>query len=426
MKSLEIYNLLPKTNCGECGLPTCLAFAMKLAAKKAEPKSCPYLSKEAKTVLEEKSKAPIKEIEFGKIKMGGETVMYRHEKRFFNPAPIAVLIHDNINQEQIQEKINFINSLKLDRMGEVLSPEILALSVTDFEKSKNILEQMQSLDKEILYIGDIELINSLLPIRKGIIYHTKEELSRAAEIAKQNQVPIVVSGTVEELKEKTKNLQSENFEDIILNLAENDIKKWTNSMIKMRRSAVVDGDKLLGYPVINFPKNLEQASFAVAKYCSLIVLEDFSKPEIAAIMTLRQNIYTDPQKPIQVESGIYEINNPDQNSIILITSNFSLTFFSVKSDLENSKKPAYLLVIDTEGLSVLTAWAADKLNAEIIAKTAEKFKINEKTNSKKIIIPGLVAMISGELEEKTGCQVLVGPKDSSAIGTFLKNLGNKS
>jgi len=423
MKSLDIYKLLPKTNCGKCGFATCLAFAMRLSAQKSEPALCPYLSDDARVILEQQTRAPIKEIVFENIKLGGETVMYRHEKKFFSPPPFAILLKDTLTDFELKNKINFIRSLKISRLGEVLQPELVALEVTDFEKSRKLLEKLNSLNKQVLYIGNIDAISKLLPIKKGIIWG--KDALKSAEISKAAKVPAVVSAkSVSELKEISKKAKSSAAQDIILNVESE--PEFFSSLVEIRKEAVVNGSIELGYPVVSRPNNLEQALFAVAKYSSLVVLENFPKEEIFALLTLRQNIFTDPQKPIQVEPGIYDINNPKKDSPVLVTTNFSLTFFNLKSDLENSKFPAYLLVVDTEGLSVLTAWAAGKFSPEKIAGAISNFKLQDKTSSKKLIIPGLVAMISGELEEKSGYKVLVGPKDSSALPAYLKTITAKT
>ncbi len=420
MKSLEIYKLLPRTNCGKCGFPTCLAFAMRIAAQKAEPKQCPYLSEESKIILEQQARAAIVELQIGNLKIGGETVMHRHEKRFFNPPPFAILLKDTLTDFELKKKVEFIDSLKVERIGELLEPEMIALKVTDVEKSKKLIEKLKS--KQFVYMGDIDKINSLISLKKGVVF-SNGDLVRQIEVAHENDVPLVVSAkSVEELAELSKKSAEQRFEKLIFNIEAENSADLLDSLIKLRKESVVDGNKLLGYPVICLPKNLEQAAFEVAKYASLIVLENFSKEEIFALLTLRQNIFTDPQKPIQVEPGIYEINGPGKNSPVLVTSNFSLTFFNVKSDLENSKLPAYLLVVDTEGLSVLTAWAAGKFSPDKITSSIQNLKLSDKSDRKELIIPGLVAMISGELEEKSGYKVLVGPKDSSALPLFLKTL----
>jgi len=420
MKSLEIYKLLPRTNCGKCGFPTCLAFAMRIAAQKAEPKQCPYLSEESNKILEQQARAAVVELQIGNLKIGGETVMHRHEKRFFNPPPFAILLKDTLTDFELKKKIEFIDSLKVDRIGELLEPEMIALNVSDLEKSKKVIEKLKS--KQFVYIGDIDKINSLLSLKKGVVFGSGD-LSRQIEVAHAHDVLLVVSAkSVEELAELSKKAAELKFEKLIFNVEIENSADLLDSLVRLRKESVVDGNKLLGYPVICLPKNLEQAAFEVARYASLIVLENFSKEEIFALLTLRQNIFTDPQKPIQVEPGIYEINNPGKNSPVLVTSNFSLTFFNVKSDLENSKLPAYLLVVDTEGLSVLTAWAAGKFSPDKIDSSIQNFKLSDKSDRKELIIPGLVAMISGELEEKSGYKVLVGPKDSSTLPLFLKTL----
>jgi acetyl-CoA decarbonylase/synthase complex subunit gamma len=424
MKSLEIYNLLPKKNCGECGVPTCLAFAMKLASRKGEPKQCPYLSEESRKILEQQSGAPVKEIRFNNIKIGGETVLYRHEKTFYNPPPFAVLIRDD--DPELKSKVESACSIKVDRLGQVLQLEFFALAASDFEKSKQAIQLIKQSNRQIIYTGNLDLISGLLKIEKGIVFCDYYDFQKAVEIACKNSVPVAVKGSIAELQECTKKAAQLNFENLIFVPAADNSKQMFDMLVKIRQEAVVNNKKELGYPVMSFARNLEQAALSTAKYGSLVVLENIKNNEIISLLTLRQNIFSDPQKPIQVDPGIYEINNPGNESLLLVTSNFSLTFFNVKADIEHSGMPSYLLVVDTEGLSVLTAWAAGKFSADSIAKSILNFKVHEKTDNKEIIIPGLVAMISGELEEKTGYRILVGPRDSSALPAYFKTLEMKN
>lgn len=424
MNTLEIYSKLPKKNCGECGVATCLAFAMKLAQKKEDSKKCPYISEENKKTLTEQSTTPIKKINIGKYEIGDETVMFRHEKKFYNKPIIAIMIEDN--DPELEQKIKKINKTSFERIGEKLEIEMIAIKASEKEKFKQATQKIISLTtKEIMLIGNPEQLKEAIMFcsdRKPLLCSANlSNIEEVAGIAKN--LPIVATAqNLEETKKLTKALENKGAINIIIEIKNHNTKQALRDLFAVRNRAI-KGEKELGYPTIIFTdkeKELEEAALFITKYAQIIVLQEINENTLMPLLTLRQSIYSDPQKPIQIQPGIYEINNPDKNSTAYLTTNFSLTYFTVTADIQNTGQPGHLLVIDTEGMSVLTALAAGKLEIEKIAKAIKESRLEEKTKNKKIIIPGMMAALSGELEEKTGWQIIVGPSDSSELSEFTK------
>jgi acetyl-CoA decarbonylase/synthase complex subunit gamma len=444
LTGIEIYKLLPKTNCGECGVPTCLAFAMSLAAGRAELTACPYVSDEAKIKLEEASAPPIRPITIGvgdkAIKVGGGTVMFRHEKRFDNPPGFAILISDTMAEAEVLSRLERFQKLQYERVGLTLSPELVALKCDSGDASKfealvtkvnkqnndcNII--LMSENPDILAAGLKDCAN-----RKPLLYAaTKDNLDRVADLARENSCPLAVKADgLEELAQLSSRLSESGVKDIVLDSGSRTLRQTFEDQIAIRRAALDKKFRPLGFPTIVFPGEMSDnpmkesliAATFVAKYGSIIVLSDFCGESLFPLLVLRMNIYTDPQRPLATNEGIYEIGNPDENAPVLITSNFSLTYFIVSGEIENSRLPCYLLIKDTEGLSVMTAWAAGKFGADAIAPFVKKCGISERVKHKKLIIPGYIAVESGGLEEELpNWEILIGPREGAHIPAYLKN-----
>lgn len=371
-KYLPAAKKLPEGNCKKCGFPTCMAFALKLAKAQAEIELCPYAPDELKEMFAQSMIKPQKEVYLGmgknKVLIGGENVLYRHEKTFINKTAIAVVI--DTSEKGSEEKLKRVTDFEIMRINETFKVDLIYLK------------------------GDIKPTLTQKLDDLGFAWVTEKDLSEVVQVEDK--------GVVETVR---------NLTDI-------------------RKKALLEKDENCSSPVMvyfkpeeNLLKLMSKASFYLCKYANMLVFEDFNEALISTLMTLRQNIYTDPQKPLQVESKIYEFNNPDANSLIFLTTNFALTYFAVANEIESLNKPAYLVVTPSDGMSVLTAWSAEKFTAQIVAKTVAQYKLAEKVKDKKIIIPGLLSHMKAEIEEALpNFDILVGPNEAYLLSDFVKSL----
>jgi acetyl-CoA decarbonylase/synthase complex subunit gamma len=442
LTGIEIFKLLPKTNCKECGVPTCLAFAMNLAAGKAELTACPHVSEEAKAKLSEASAPPILPVTIGvgerALKIGGETVMFRHEKRFENPPGLAILISDDMSDAEVDARLEKFKTLEYERVGLKLRPDLIAVKAAsgDAAKFTALVNKVKSgSDGNIMLMSDnpdmLAAGAKAAADRKPLLYAaTKDNLDKVAAIAKENSCPVAVkAASVAELAELTEKLAAAGLKNLVIDSGARTVKQVFEDQIAIRSAALNKKFRPLGYPTIVFPAEMTDnpmkealiASIFIAKYAGIIVLSDFHGESLFPLLVERMNIYTDPQRPLATTQGLYEINNPTENSPLMITSNFSLTYFIVSGEIENSKVPSYLYVKDTEGLSVMTSWAAGKFSADIIGPAIKKSGIDSKIKHRKLIIPGYIAAESGGLEEELpGWEILVGPRDAANLPAYLK------
>jgi acetyl-CoA decarbonylase/synthase complex subunit gamma len=442
LSGLEIYKLLPQTNCKDCDYPTCLAFAMKLAAKQAELKDCPHVSEEAATKLEAASSPPIRLIEIqggnGKVSIGNETVLFRHEKTFYHKPGLFLRVKDQEGAEAITAKVKEADAFLVDYVGIDLFLDGFAVEAAsgDAGTFKTAVDAVRANSKKpiILIVSSDERAKVGLEATEGtrpLLYAADSDNWEAmGAIAKDADVPLAVKAeSLEAASELTENLKGLGLEDFVLDLGARSYLESLDLFTKARRMALKQNYRPLGFPLVSFPGEGEgvdeslMAAQHIAKYGGFIVLESFDPASLYPLLVLRQNIYTDPQKPIQVQPGVYEINNPDPDAPLMVTTNFSITYFSVANEVEGSGWKGWLLVTDAEGMSVLTAWAAGKFDAERIAKDVKAFNVEEKISHKKIILPGQVAVLSGELEEELpGWEILVGPREAVDIGAYLKTM----
>jgi acetyl-CoA decarbonylase/synthase complex subunit gamma len=442
LTGIQIFKLLPKTNCGECGQPTCLAFAMSLAAGKAELSACPYVSEEAKAQLAEASAPPMRMVTIGAgdraLKVGGETVMFRHEKRFENPTGFALLITDTMDEAEVNARLDRFKQFEYERIGLILRPDLVALKSEsgDAGKFEALVNKVSgSIDAGIILMSDnSDVLAAGLKAcadRKPLIYAaTKDNLEAVAGMAKGDSCPVAVKASnVEELAELTAKLTEAGVNDLVLDSGSRGIRQAFEDQLIIRGAALNKKFRPLGFPTIVFPGEMTDdpmkeaviASMFVAKYGSIIVLSDFQGESLFPLLVERLNVYTDPQRPLATTEGIYEVGGPSENSPVLLTTNFSLTYFIVSGEIEGSRIPSYLLVKDTEGLSVLTAWAAGKFVADEIAPFVKKCGIADKVKHHKLIIPGYAATESGGLEEELpDWEILIGPREGSLIPAYLK------
>ena len=445
LTALDIYKHLPKTNCGDCGVPTCLAFAMKLANKQAELGDCPHVTEQAKETLEASSQPPMRLVTIGvgdkAVQVGNETELFRHEKRFFHETAYCILVDDNLDDSQIISKVEGLKNLEFERVGAILGPDIVGIR-SKSQDAKRFTEVVKMVKEKtqlplILMSDDPTVIEAGLQVvadSKPLLYRaTKENIEVMGKLAKEKNVPLVLfAENLEQVIELSEKAKSGGIQDMIIdtNLGDVSLHDMLRDLTVVRRMAIKKNFRPLGYPTLvkikgTSDEDILRAALGTMKYASIIVLEDAEPHQIYPLVTLRQNIYTDPQKPIQVKPGIYPINNPNEKSPFMVTTNFSLTYFIVSGDVESSKIPSHLMVVDSEGLSVMTAFAADKFNADLVVKFLEQLKAKEKVNHNTIVIPGIVSMMSGKLKEKSGWEVIVGPRDSSGLPKFLKELASK-
>ena len=443
LTGIEIFKKLPKTNCGECGVPTCLAFAMKLAAGQAELSACPHVSEQAKAELSEASAPPIRPLSIGAgdqaLKLGGETVLFRHEKRFVSPTGIAVLVSDKMSDGEIDSRLKKFNDLKYERVGLKLQADLVAIKAESGDPAK--FEALVKKVKERLDGKGLVLMSENPEVlaagakaaadRKPLLYAaTKANADAMAKLAKEISAPLAVKGAnVDETVELAAKLTAAGLKDLVLDAGARTPRKALEDQIVIRRAALMKKFRPLGFPTITFPCEMTRdpmmetllASMLVAKYAGIVVLSDLDGHSLFPLLVERMNIFTDPQRPMATSEGIYEIGGPNENSPVLLTSNFSLTYFIVSGEIEGSRVPSWLLVKDTEGLSVMTAWAAGKFGADVIAPFVKKCGIADKVKHRKLIIPGYAAVISGELEEELpDWKILIGPREAGHIPAFVK------
>ncbi len=442
LTGMQIFKLLPKTNCKECGVPTCLAFAMNLASGKAELDSCPYVSEEARAQLEEASAPPIRQVEIGKgvrkAKTGGETVLYRHEKTFYNPTMFAAVITSDTPAPDVEKKLKVWNALQYERVGLNLRPELAALKDVNGDKdgfaalAKMIAETSEF--NLVLMSDDAAVMAAGIAacgFKRPVIYAATEATADDfGKLALDNGLPLAVKAdSIDGLIALSDKLTGMGLKDLILDPGSREVKQSLEDMVAMRRAALKGGNRSLGFPTIVFPcemasnRDMEAlvASMFVAKYGGIVVLSDFDTEVLFPLLLERLNIFTDPQRPMMVTEGIYEIGNPDENSPVLVTTNFALTFFIVSGEVEASKVPTWLLIKDSEGLSVLTAWAAGKFSGDDVGIFVKKCGIADKVKHTELIIPGYAASIVADVEEELpGWTITVGPREAAHLPGFLK------
>jgi len=440
LTGLQIQKLLPKTNCKECGSSTCMAFAMKLAAKKAEIAECPYASEEAIRVLGAASEPPVRGIALGPermLKLGEETVLYRHEKTFFHQTALAVNINDTDPTIKIEETLKAIHDYRLDRVGETFKIDMVAVSHTGtnidgfatlagkvFERTG--LPLVLRSDSPHALKAAACAVKGSRSVLSAATPETVDELRITAQ--ENDHVLAVTAPDLDELFRSASKLRDTGFQDIIIQFRTSSLAEQFQINTALRRAALKETVKAFGYPFLRFLDHntnlLETAAGAVTeinKYGGICVLPVFDPALLATIMTLRLNIYTDPQKPIQVEPKVYPIGEPRPESPVFVTTNFSLTYFTVSGEIENSGTSGWLVVPECEGMSVLTAWAAGKFSGASIAKFIKEVGLENQVSTRELIIPGYVAQISGELEENLpGWKVLVGPQDAGDIESYMK------
>lgn len=439
LTGIEIYKLLPKTNCGDCNFPTCMAFAMQVAAKKAALEQCPHVSDEAKSALGEAQAPPMRTVRIGtgarEFAAGGETVLFRHEEKFHHPTGVAIKVAAGLPPEELDRQVDQINRLRFVRVGEEIAVNLIAVAqdgtdATGYAEAVARIKQKTDLPL-VLLCPNPQVLGPVLEataVGRPLIWAaTNENWEAMADLAAKHKVPLAVRGeSLDGLAGLVKKIKEKSVEDLFLNLDGTNLIDSLTKLALLRRLALEKAFRPLGYPTLVFTRSTtpaEEASEATAyicRYAGIVVMNGVESWELLPLLTVRQNIYTDPQVPNAIEAKLYEIDNPGPDAPVLVTTNFALTYFTVAGEVENSRVPAYICVVDTEGLGVLNAYADDKLTAEIVVKTVKEQGAMEKVKHNKLIIPGLAAVLRMEIEEESGWEVVIGPEDAASIPHFLK------
>lgn len=444
LKGLDIFKLSPKKNCKECGSPTCMAFSMKVAQGAVDISACPYFSEDAKAQLSEATAPPMKTVKIGagseEMTLGGETVMERHEKTFVSKTRYGVSLCNCMDAAVIEEKLAGIPKVDYERIGERMYTEIVYVNysadgATDYVE---LVTKVAALGRTmILGCTDVEVAKAALAVCKDgkpvLNGATPENYEAMSAVAKEAGVVLGVTGAdINGLYDTVKALEALGNKDLIIDTTGATIKETFANTVQIRKAAIKDSDRSCGYPsIVNLAKlakgdmHLQSALAAVftIKYGSVVIMEEMTYAEAQPLFGLRQNIFTDPQKPMRVEPGIYPINGADENSICLTTVDFALTYFLVSGELERSGVPVNLIISDAGGLSVLTAWAAGKLSSSSIEKFWKEQDIEGKIKNRQLIIPGKVAVLKGEIEAKLpNWEVIIAPAEAAQLVKFLKDM----
>ncbi|MCC5909304.1 MAG: acetyl-CoA decarbonylase/synthase complex subunit gamma [Clostridiaceae bacterium] len=448
LTGLDIFKLTPKKNCKDCGFPTCLAFSMKVAAGAMEIEKCPYMSDEALEKLSEATAPPMKALKVGngdcEFKLGGETVLFRHEKTFVNRNRFAVMFTDELSDGHIEAKLDNIKKVNYVRIGEDMHVEIAALKyMGDKDKYVNLVKKVKESGVSLAYMlicedpnvlqEALELVKNENPIVYGV---NNENYEAMVNLVKDNKLPLGLKCEgIEELYNLVEKVQGLDYKELVLGTEGPTAKETFKNAVQIRRMALKDQDRKFGYPSVVFANELAKdnkymevamSSLFTLKYGSIIVLEDIDYAKALPLFALRQNVYTDPQRPMRVEPDVYPVNGADENSPVLVTVDFALTYFIVAGEVERSKAPTWLAIPDAGGYSVLTAWAAGKFGAMSIAKFIKESGIADKTKSRKLVLPGLVAVLKGELEDELpDWEIVVGPEEAMHLPKFLKQLSQE-
>ncbi len=438
LTGLEIYKHLPKTNCKDCGFPTCLAFAMKMATKQVSLDKCPHVTAAGKAALESAARPPIQLVAIGsgdsEIKVGNETQLFRHEEKFHRPTAVAVRVSDSLAGADLAQRAEAIGKLAFERVGRQIRVNLVAVenssgSAETFAKAAQVAAEKSGLPCVLIAAKADPLARAAaaLPGKRPLLYITDPgQAEAAARVAKDCNCPLAIRAEgLEALAELTPRIEALGVEQIIIDPGTRGLKPTLEALTVIRRLAL-KSFRPFGYPALAVATDSDplmqaiEASAYVAKYAAVVVTDTAEPWQVLPALTTRQDIYTDPQKPVAVEPRLYTIGDVGPESPLLVTTNFSLSYYSVAGEVEASRVPAYILSVDTEGTSVLTAWASDKFNADTITKAMKKSEIDAKLPHHTLIIPGFVAVLSAGVEDESGWTVQIGPKEASGLPSYLK------
>lgn len=441
LTGLDIYKHLPKTNCKECGLPTCLAFAMKVASGQAALDECPPLDDAARAALGEASAPPQRLVKIGagdkEIEIGQESVLFRHEERFHHPTAVAIRVGDDLDDAAIEARCKEIAAMSFERVGTVSIVDMVVVDNVSGDAAR-FAEAAQLAAKtsgKVLALMSAKA-ESLAAAGKALaserpllwIRNAADQLDAAIAAAKDLSLPLCIEASgFEALAELSEKARAADLADLILCPGDVAPAAGLEFLTQSRRAAIQKKFRPMGFPVAMLATGEDaemaaaEACWYVLKYAGIVVVDTIERPHILSILVTRQDIYTNPQVPVQVESGIHEIGDPGPDAPVLITTNFALSYYSVESEVEASRVASYILAVDTEGTSVLTAWAADKFTPDSISEALATSGAAEKAPHKKAVLPGLVAVLSAGVKDESGWEAIVGPKEASGLSSFLKN-----
>ncbi len=438
LKGLDIFKLSPKKNCKECGSPTCMAFCMKVAQGAVEIDKCPYFSDEAKAMLNEQTAPPMKTISVGEHKLGGETVLFRHEKTLVNKNLYAVSVCTCMDEATVDAKLADLQKVDYERIGERMYVEFVQVANNQNDPAvyANLVKKAAATGRAlVLECWDVECAKAALAVcGKDVILDgaTPDNWEAMNAVATEAGVVLGVwAENLSDLYDTVKNLEAKGNKNLVLDVTGKTAKETLANAVLVRRTAIKDGDRSFGYPsIVNLAKlakgdsrlQTAYAAMFTEKYASIIVMDSMTYAQALPLYGLRQNIYTDPQKPMKVEAKIYPLNGADENSPCALTVDFALTYFLVSGELERSNQPVNLIITDASGMSVLTAWAAGKFSSSTVKKTFEELDIENKIKNRTLIIPGKVAVMKGEIQEKLpGWNVVVGPLEAVQLPKYMKD-----
>lgn len=439
LTAVQIYQLLEKSNCGECGVPTCLAFAMKVAQKQASLDDCPRCSDEAKAALGAAAAPPMATITIGTgeraLSLGGETVLFRHQETFHRPTGLAVRLSAALPPEELGAQARALAALEFDRVGQIHRPNLVALcdegDAGQFAAAARLLAETTDMPVMLMTTDAVAANEAAQALagKKPLLYAAEEgNFDAMLAVAKENLCVLTLKsdGDLGKLATMSTLATQAGVNDLMLDTGATTLSELVQHQTAVRRACLRDKVRALGYPTVVVPPGATPdlktmgAITAVCKYAGIVVLDGTDPERLLPVITARLNVYTDPQKPIQIPGGLYRVGEPDASSPVLVTTNFSLTYYTVEGEVSASKVPSWILVIDTEGTSVLTAWAADKFTSESIAAAIKTTGIEEQTAHRKLILPGGVAVLKGKLEELSGWEAIVGPREATGIPRLLK------
>jgi len=444
LTGMAIYKNLPKTNCKECGFPTCLAFAMQVAAKQKALTDCPHLSDEAREAFSEASAPPMKLVTIGTgdaaVTLGQETVMFRHEEKFHNSPALAVKISGSLSEDEALARMEKINNATFTRIGEEISVRMAAVDLDGLAPDAAVVRVKTLAEKSrvpFLLMGTdnsaLQAAVKAIADKKPLIYKaTEENADSMIALAAETKCPLAVSAeSLEKLADIVQTAKGKEVSDMLLAFDGKNSSETIRAITAARRAALKKNFRALGFPAmvdvaVDDPiKETVLATTFIAKYAGVIIINGLDGSELIPLLTAIQNIYTDPQVPNTVEAKLYEVGNVDENSPVLFTTNFSLTYFSVEGEVERSKVPSYICVVDTEGLGVLNAYAGDKISAELVVKSLAQCGVADKVKHRKLIIPGLLPSFRAEIEDTSEWKtVMIGPENAIGIPRFLAEKWN--
>ena len=450
--AMDVYKLLPKTNCAKCGEASCMAFATKLSQKETDLELCTQLAADEFDKLADLLAPAVREITVGKgskaVVIGGDEVLYRYELTYYNPTPLVIDISDDMDEAAFTERTKKIEDTQFERTGELLTLDAIALrnKSGDTAKFKEAAEKLKSSSLALILCSfDSDAMRAALEVvgeERPLIYGaTENNIEDMAALALEYNCPIAlfVPNDLEKMKELSRTLRSKGISDIVLDpgtYVDAGIGDTLDNFIMIRRLAVEERDEDFRFPVMGVPavtwinseedevntaiKEATIAATLINKYADLMIIHGTEIWELIPVLTLRQSIFTDPRKPQAVDTGVYEFGEVPEDSPVALTTNFALTYYTVEGDLKSGKANCYLLVLDTEGRAVDVAVAGGQFNGKAVADLIKECGIEGKVKTRKMVIPGLGAPTSGEVEDESGWEVVVGPRDSSALADFLK------